>query len=177
MSSLHTLIGLCYSVTALFTCQDTGNADPFGSLLSIGLDGVCILEIPLAANVHVAVERLMKLVSQLTWKVRRWNVAYHIHITYFLADFYGRRWRRRLVALLQATFYQTGDHSWSCVFLGYHGTFPAVSATTKTGYLYGKSDQLESVGTFPPVYLVTKLGVFLKTDMLLTCLWRPKPVF
>lgn len=81
MSSLHTLTGLCYSVTALFTCQDTGNADPFGSLLSIGLDGVCILEIQLAANVHVAVERLMKLVSQLTWKVRRWNVAYHIHIT------------------------------------------------------------------------------------------------
>lgn len=32
MSSLHTLIDLCYSVTALFTCQGAGNADPFGSL-------------------------------------------------------------------------------------------------------------------------------------------------
>lgn len=89
-------------------------------------------------------------------------MAYHVHFTYLVADFYARRWRRRLVAILQATFYQTGDHRWSCVFVGYHGTFPAVFATTKTGYLYGKSDQLEFARTFPPVYLVTKLGVFFK---------------
>lgn len=60
MSSLHTLIGLCYSVTALFTCQDTGNADPFGSLLSIELGQVCILEIPVAAkfDVYIALKML-----------------------------------------------------------------------------------------------------------------------
>jgi len=39
-------MGLCCSVTALCACQATRNADPFGSLLSIELCQVCIVEMP-----------------------------------------------------------------------------------------------------------------------------------
>lgn len=56
----HTLIGLCYSVTALFTCQDTGNADPFGSLLSIDLDRVCGSEMPLAVKLSELLNPAMR---------------------------------------------------------------------------------------------------------------------